>query len=963
MIEFLKKWFSASRSESTKTVSVQERGAVVSGTVGGNLITGDNNRIKNRMVKAETYIENQYINGKPADEAKLRQAYLHRVMKLAGNLPLGGVDRKAAGDCETRLDLGAVYTALLIRSADTEKFASSDREMHRKESPVSVLSMLDRHKYLVLLGDPGSGKSTFVNFAALCLAGENLADEHLNLKLLTAPLPRDEKDKDDEEKEKSQPWHHGSLLPVIVILRDFVARGLPEKGEKAGAGHLLNFVLGELEKPGLADYAPFLKQEMQGKNVLMLLDGLDEVPEAGTRREQIRQSIEDFVSTFSECRVLVTSRTYAYQKQNWRLSGFAEAQIAPFSAGQIRQFIERWYAHMAQLRGMNAEDAKGRAELLKQVIFASDRLSGLAERPLLLTLMASLHAWRGGSLPEKREELYADTVDLLLDWWESPKIVRDSQGNATLLQPSLAEWLNTDREQIRNMLNELAYHAHRSQPQLTGTADISGRDLLAGLMKIRNNPDVKPARLIEYLSERAGLLLPRGEDVYTFPHRTFQEYLAACFLTDEDYPDLLAELAKKEPNRWREAVLLAGAKAAGGSASAVWTLAEELCLSEPQEEISDFGEIWGALLAGQLLGESADMKRAGKRNQPKLERIQQWQIRIMRGRELPPVERALAGRTLAVLGDPRPEVLTLEAMQFCRVPAGNFLMGDGEEQHENTCLHYDFWLGRFPVTNAQYSFFVKDGGYGKEKFWAEAVKEGFWKQGKFKGRWDNDFRDRPYELGIPYGYPNHPVVGITWYEALAFVRWLTEKWKEMLPEKWAVRLPSEAEWEKAARGGLKIPEKPLSVSVKDFRTFISQNADSDLPKKPNSERIYPWGNEEDIHCANVKESGIESTSAVGAFAFGKSPYGCEDMSGNVWEWTRSLNGEYPYDPNDGRENPEKVTADSWIRVRGGSYYIEFKYKYARCGFRDWLDPNDWSGHFGFRMLLSPFTLGSDPSEL
>lgn len=78
--------------------------------------------------------------------------------------------------------------------------------------------------------------------------------------------------------------------------------------------------------------------------------------------------------------------------------------------------------------------------------------------------MASLHAWRGGSLPEKREALYADTVDLLLDWWERPKIVREGEG-VRVVQPSLAEWMKLDsRQAIRPLLNELAYEAHASQP-------------------------------------------------------------------------------------------------------------------------------------------------------------------------------------------------------------------------------------------------------------------------------------------------------------------------------------------------------------------------------------------------------------------------------------------------------------------------------------------------------------------
>jgi len=306
-------------------------------------------------------------------------------------------------------------------------------------------------------GIRGSGKSTLVNFVAMCLAGETLSRPEADLALLTAPLP-DDKGRDQEER---QPWSHGAPLPVRVILRDFAARGLPAADEPATAAHLWEFIEAELEAAALGDYAPHLRRELLEQGGLLLLDGLDEVPGARQRRSQIKQVVEDFARTFHKCRVLVTSRTYAYQQQDWRLPDFSEAVLAPFSAGQIRRFVDRWYAHVAALRGLHADDAQGRAEVLKRAIFASDRLRALAERPLLLTLMASLHAWRGGSLPENREELYADTVTLLLDWWESQRVVRDAQGQVVMMQPSLAEWLKVDREKVRGLLNELAYQAPR----------------------------------------------------------------------------------------------------------------------------------------------------------------------------------------------------------------------------------------------------------------------------------------------------------------------------------------------------------------------------------------------------------------------------------------------------------------------------------------------------------------------
>ena len=279
----------------------------------------------------------------------LRDAYLNHLFEETSGLSLAGIDRKTASQSEARLNLGAVYTALLTLTPEAHQQMERDEKLEREVRRLSALEQLNRHQRLVLLGDPGSGKSTFVNFVALCLAGDSLGRDDANLALLTAPLP-DDKGGDQDE---AQPWEHGALLPVRVILRDFAARGLPPVGQRATAEHLWHFIADELESAALDDYTPHLRQELQEKGGLLLLDGLDEVPEAGDRREQIKGAVEDFASSFPRCRVLVTSRTYAYQKQEWRLRSFTETVLAPFSGGQIRRFVDRWYAHIAVLRGMH----------------------------------------------------------------------------------------------------------------------------------------------------------------------------------------------------------------------------------------------------------------------------------------------------------------------------------------------------------------------------------------------------------------------------------------------------------------------------------------------------------------------------------------------------------------------------------------------------------------------------------
>ncbi len=812
-----------------------------------------------------------------------------------------------------------------LRDRAEEGAKASQRLPDRDEPPLSALEQLDRQQRLVLQGDPGSGKSTFVNFVALCLAGEALK-EQANLRHLTAPLP----DEEGKDGEKRQPWRHGALLPVPVVLRDFAATGLPERGE-ATAETLWNFVAQELKENCQPDCVPWLWQELRERGGLLLLDGLDEVPEAEQRREQVKRAVEAFAQSFGNCRVLVTSRTYAYQNQSWRLQGFAEATLAPFSDGQIRRFVARWYELTADLGRLPKPEAAGRAELLKRAIFGRPTLHELAQRPLLLTLMASLHAWRSGDLPEKREALYAETVDLLLNRWEQRLVRRDEQGRYHCIQPSLAEYLKTDKDQVRAVLEALAFEAQRAQPDLVGTADIAEKDLAYQLFDLRNNPDANPKRLVEYLRDRAGLLYPRGVGVYTFPHRSFQEYLAACHLTDEEYPDRIVELARAEPNRWREVALLAGAKAARGTAASLWQLVDALCFREPADSAVEPADAWGAQIAAQALIETANLAKVGPANQRKLARAQQWLVKLLRDERLPATERALAGDNLAALGDPRFDAehgyLPDEPLLgFIEIPAGPFTMGSDQrrdQQAEDNELPQHpvdlpgYYLARWPVTVAQFAAFVRDDS-GHKLADSDCLK----------------------------GIANHPVVRVNWHDAMAYCRWLNGQlrkltrerlatgkplpelehrfWKRLADGSLGVGLPSEAEWEKAARAG--------------------------------DGRIYPWGDQPDPNKANHDDTGLGTTNPVGCFPGGASPHGCEEMSGNVWEWTRSLDGKYPYPPEGSERQAREDPAASGRRVlRGGAFH--FSPRLARCAFRGDFVPGFLGDYGGFRVVVSPFFSG------
>jgi formylglycine-generating enzyme required for sulfatase activity len=880
--------------------------AVGAGSVG---VQGDNHGVINLGILIQ--------EARPgATPQVLRRAYLARILRQADQLPLFAGDSASA-----QIRLSAVYTALLTLSEDDTGPGGRGRA-DGGANRLSALDMLNAAPRLVLLGGPGSGKSTFVNVVALSLAGELLGLPGPSLATLTAPLPGEEQ---RDEPPRPQRWDHGPMLPVHVVLRDLASR-LPPANHPVDAQTILAFIRSGLEQAALEDFMPSMLQELH-RGALILLDGLDEVPDAHERRQQIKQAVQQFAATFGNCRYVVTSRTYAYQRQDWKLDGFAQVQLLPFTQAQIDGFVDAWYAHMVQLLKLPEEAARDRAEALKQEIGRNERIRDLAERPLLLTLMAQLQTQGGGTLPQRREELYDKAVDLLLNTWEGMKVRVRPDGTKDF-EPSLTEWLNADRDDIRKQLNRLAFEAHRDQPQMTGTADIAQHQLVTALLRASSrSADVQVKRLEQYLRDRAGILAAHGEGMYQFPHRSFQEYLAACHLTDDEFPDQLAALALADTNRWREVALLAGAKAARGSSLSAWALSETLCPA-PSQPAANTADHWGALLAGGVLVESANLREVARRDLPKLERIRDWQLTILRGARLPAVERALAGRTLAALGDPRPDVTSLDGMQFCLVPPGPFMMGSDDvdyEKPEHTLeLPYAYLISRFPVTVAQWREHLTASG--------------------------PDTANNP----AASGRANDPVTSVSWHDAMDFCDALTERWKGRLPPGFVVSLPSEPEWEKAARGGEQIPEAPAWVGLPDLALAFASAGRSKT--NPSPRREYPWGDEFDAEKANA-ELIVGETSAVGTFPAGSGPYGSEDMAGNVWEWTRSLWGDdlfrpaftYPYRFDDRAREDRRANNEVYRVVRGGSWYG--RRGGARCAYRGWGGPGGRDGDLGFRVVL------------
>jgi formylglycine-generating enzyme required for sulfatase activity len=199
---------------------------------------------------------------------------------------------------------------------------------------------------------------------------------------------------------------------------------------------------------------------------------------------------------------------------------------------------------------------------------------------------------------------------------------------------------------------------------------------------------------------------------------------------------------------------------------------------------------------------------------------------------------------------------------------------------------------------------------------------------------------------------NTPVVWVSQQEALAFCDWLTRHWRQAgwLAEGWHVTLPNEPEWEKAARGGLKIPVVP---SVEDIAALLSKNFTCQGAEQPNPEpqRCYPWNNAIDEEKANyaMNAGGI---STPGIYVDGVSPYGCHDLAGNVWEWTRSERGNCPYPAAGTVEWKQRESENPTVCVlRGGAFSLSRNL--VRCAVRYYFEPVDRLNLIGFRVVLSP----------
>jgi formylglycine-generating enzyme required for sulfatase activity len=778
---------------------------------------------------------------------------------------------------------------------------------------------------VAVIGKPGSGKTTLLHQIALCLARALLYQK--------PELANDILGSVDQIP-----------LPVVVPLAlygehrvRFAQSADPRDRQLATfISHYLIERQAGLNLP--TDFFSVLLH--QGARVMLLLDGLDEVrtPEL---RAVVAQAIRDLVAARPQLLCVLTSRPHSYDDEVTVGAGFRTVRLSSLTPNKAGELIDKMSRELPGLSDVSAREQS--AESLKERMAAIDRAS---TRPTgdpdpvfgtpLMVRLAFVAQHNDLPFSMNRAQLFASTVDALLTGSYNP----DELVNAFLTQGAMT-WLR-----YRELLQYLAFELHSRTSDRSLVLDeatlmsLLRRYMTRDLHMSGKVVDQLLSAFIATTTERGAVLTVRG-GVFSLQEHRLQEFLAARYLAERIREiDKIAEFME-EPGRassywWREVFMLTIGYLGISTPDTQLTLLLRLAgLTEGKPTIS-----MGTLATTGLAADA--MIEYGCEDPGHLKKVADRLAALLfdplMAVESGPTDfslRVKAGDTLGYLGDPRPgvdpsaaPVSGYRAGVFCEVLAGSFIMGSDRLEDDQAFsqeyditraeLAYTYFIARYPVTGAQFRLFEQDiDGYGNDENWTEAGLE-----------WRRRNGDRSCELRIAKG-PNHPITEVTWYESQAYCTWLRNVviadrgiivWSDSGIEArtlhpLAVRLPTEMEWEKAARG--------------------------------EDGRRYSWGSSIEYPIGVRRRVALGRATPVGIFADEDSPYGVVDLCGNVWEWCQDA---WRKSKQPGME-PVLGLPDERRAVRGGGFGPDQRMLRAACRFGNLLA----EGHddLGFRPVIIP----------
>jgi formylglycine-generating enzyme required for sulfatase activity len=785
---------------------------------------------------------------------------------------------------------------------------------------------------IMLLGPPGSGKSTLLRHLELdnaraVLEGASCCD--LTKARVTFFIPLNE-------------YRARSPEESLPIPKDWLAE----------RWHARN--------PDL----PSLDTLLNEKRLTLLLDAVNEIPHPGDEPiERWKDFLQALARDYPGNRVVFSCRTLDYSTPlSSRELPVPQVRIEPLSDEQVERFVELYRLEYG-LESWEKLPGSRQLELLRSPYYLKLLVEQTIEGEIPKGRAALLTGFiRRAAKREINEGNPLFRPDELLTSWDRQRLIQTRNWKTPHELPSQGI--------LFKRLSFLAYEIQRQRSECeAGQISIPYDEALEMLGEQRAQDILKAGEALRVLEEDLG----RNE--IFFVHQLLQEYFAARRLAADPQPEMvrsewradqvspslketLARIADSDPvpllpgTRWEETTALAA------------VIAED-----PDRLVSDLMTA-NLPLAGRCAAQP-DVKIAED-----LQHDLKWAL--VKRTEDPKADlraRIAAGLALGELGDPRFERKTGPEGAYLlppliEIPGGRYPIGSDEGYYDDEApahtVELKSFLGtRFPVTNAEWALFMRAGGYEDERWWV-TEEEKAWRRGEgtaeeAKREWresrrhfqknfarihilhregritskqadgweaiaqmNEDNFETLLDEWLPVGRqtkpafwndeafnnPAQPVVGVSWFEARAYCAWLSAETGQPF------RLPTEAEWEAAARG------------------------------KPG--RRYTYGYDFDPTLSNTLENHIRHTTPVGIFPGGETPEGLVDMTGNTWDWTSSLFKPYPYDAADGRETP--VTGDGRRAVRGGSFG-SFQGS-VRAAYRYFDLPNVRNNGLGFRVVCS-----------
>lgn len=725
---------------------------------------------------------------------------------------------------------------------------------HLLTPPEILEKALKKKKLLLLLGGPGSGKTTLLNYFAFCCL-DLKGRERINLRK--------------------------QLIPILVPLRQI-------DPTKPFAESLAAWAETNNQKELTVEV---FEHWLRHRGALVLLDGLDEISDLGVRR-QICNWIDAAAPVFNDSTFIVTCRFTGYREAEGVALQTAQirVEVLDFNTEQQNAFLKRWFCatllealdeHEAndplRLQEVEQKAVRQAENVLEFLSHEENRsLREMASIPVLLQIIAIIWKEQDGFVGG-RVELYNRCIDFLLDHRDMAKKIEPvlSAAQAKFVLRPLALWMHAEwqkdeapREEIEKQISE----------------------------KIQAvQPGGKASVFLDNIRDRAGVLVGSGADTFTFQHKSFREFLAALEIANRREVKLLVD---NFGNDWWHEVLLFSAGITSPeifsdflecylrdekNAGPCSPLLLQLIRDAVNKPLSPFKKILGeqelvwqkrynALKCVRLLRSEAAIglvKTAQKDQEPK---VQQLADQIL-------LEWDVIKPPITASGKPDRFFNPIEGnAEYILIPHGAYF-----SSITRTLVQIpDLYFARYPVTNKLYKIFL-----------AALPKT---EQAQRSSRFATDKR---------FKGDDQPVVGVTWYDAMAYCEWLT---RQLVGDKsFVFRLPTEDEWEWAAGNG---------------------------------HRKYPWGDEiPDSIRANYKNT-IGQTTTVGSYPAGATPEGLMDVAGNILEWMRN---KYNYAP-DHHINSHRAT-------RGGSW--ESSVDFMRCSANNFgLYELSRNSDLGFRVVCS-----------